>query len=97
MSDFDAVIAGIRNKVGMLIKERERLLTELERQKARCDELQKALENQHISITNLQEQTQITNPGNTLVLKGDSTEIKHQIAQLIQTIDDSLKLLTDTQ
>lgn len=97
MSDFDTVIAGILNKVRLLQDERERLRTELERQKERCDELQKALDNQQITLTNLKEQHQIINPGNTLVLKGDPTEIKHQIAQLIQTIDKSLKLLSNPQ
>lgn len=97
MSDFDAVITGIHSKVRMLQEERSSLRAELERQREHCQELQEALEQQNITITNLKEQNQSINLGNTLATKGDSTEIKHKIAQMIQTIDDALSLLSDTQ
>ena len=95
MSDFDAVITGIQNKVRQLQEERNSLRAALEQQKERCRELQEALDNQHISLTNQEKQNQIINQGNTLVPKGDSTEIRQQIAQVIQTIDNALKLLSD--
>lgn len=97
MSDFDAVITGIQNKVKCLQEERDGLRAALEEQERRCRELQEALDNQHISLTNQEEQNQIINQGNTLVLKGDPTEIRQQIAQVIQTIDNALNLLSDSQ
>ena len=97
MSDFDAVITGIQNKVKRLQEERDGLRAALEEQERRCQELQEALDNQHISLTNQEEQNQIINQGNTLVLKGDPTEIRQQIAQVIQTIDNALNLLSDSQ
>lgn len=97
MSDFDAVITGIHNKVRMLQEERNSLRTELKRQKELCHELQEALDQQNITITNLKEQNQSINLGNTLVMKGDSTEIKHKIAEMLQTIDEALALLSNTQ
>ena len=97
MSDFDAVITDIHSKVRMLQEERNSLRAELERQRQHCHELQEALEQQNITITNLKEQNQSINVGNTLVMKGDSTEIKHKIAQMIQTIDEALALLSNTQ
>jgi len=97
MSDFDTVIAGIQNKVRKLMDERRSLQTELEQQKEHCRALQEALENQNIILTNLKAQSQTTNQGNTLAPKGDSTEIKSKINQLIQTIDESLTLLSAPQ
>lgn len=97
MSDFETVISGIQNKVRRLQEERNNLRTVLEQQEQRCQELQKALDNQHITITNLKQQNQITNQGKTLALKGDPTEIRHKIAQMIQAIDETIAQLSDIQ
>ena len=45
-------------------------------------------------INNLTEQNKILKLGNALAQKGDSTEIKLKINQLIKDIDKSLSLLT---
>lgn len=93
MFDYATTLTGIDYKVRQLIQEnialRERnteLLEQNEVQKEIIDEL-------NIVNNNLKEQIKILKLGNTLNQKGDSTEIKLKINQLIRTIDKSLELI----
>lgn len=72
--------ARLRDKIGDLDRKRE--------------ELQKAIKDKDILINNLTEQNKILKLGNALTQKGDSTEIKLKINQLIRDIDKSLSLMT---
>ena len=93
MFDYATTLTGIDYKVRQLIQEnialREHnteLLEQNEVQKEIIDEL-------NIVNNNLKEQIKILKLGNTLNQKGDSTEIKLKINQLIRTIDKSLELI----
>lgn len=72
--------ATLRGKIGDLDRKRE--------------EMQKAIKDKDILINNLTEQNKILKLGNALTQKGDSTEIKLKINQLIRDIDKSLSLMT---
>lgn len=72
--------ARLRGKIGDLDRKRE--------------EMQKAIKDKDILINNLTEQNKILKLGNALTQKGDSTEIKLKINQLIRDIDKSLSLMT---
>ena len=72
--------ASLRDKIGDLDRKRE--------------EMQKSIKDKDILINNLTEQNKILKLGNALAQKGDSTEIKLKINQLIKDIDKSLSLMT---
>ena len=72
--------ARLRGKIGDLDRKRE--------------EMRKAIKDKDILINNLTEQNKILKLGNALTQKGDSTEIKLKINQLIRDIDKSLSLMT---
>lgn len=72
--------ARLRDKIGDLDRKRE--------------EMQKSIKDKDILINNLTEQNKILKLGNALTQKGDSTEIKLKINQLIRDIDKSLSLMT---
>ena len=96
MADYDSVVAGILTKIRVLKRENARLQEELDLLTKRCDELQQATENQYILTNNLTEHTNKQQLGNTLETKGDPTDIKQRINQLIKTIDESLALLAES-
>lgn len=96
MIDFENIVAGIEQKVRMLMEENDRLraveakLTEERRQ------LQEEVKIQNITINNLKEDNKILKLGNALTQKGDSAEIKLKINQLIRNIDKSLAIINST-
>lgn len=94
MFDFETTLAGIEYKVRQLAEENDRLRRVVAEQTERCEELEEALETQNKLINNIEQQNTILKLRNTLVQKGDSTEIKLKINQLIRKIDKSLSLLT---
>ena len=93
MNDLENTLTGIEEKVRVIIGQRNALREDLGRMRATCKELEENIEKQHIIINNLEEKNNILKLRNTLTQKGDSTEIKLKINQLIRNIDRSLELL----
>ncbi|MCR5423194.1 MAG: hypothetical protein K6E93_00320 [Bacteroidales bacterium] len=93
MFDYETKLAGIEYKVNQLIDENRELKESLLRQTERQEEQKENIKNLNISLNNLKEENKILKLRNTLEEKGDSTEIKLKINQLIRTIDRSLSLL----
>ena len=93
MFDYETKLTGIEYKVNQLIDENRELKESLLRQTERQEEQKENIKNLNISLNNLKEENKILKLRNTLEEKGDSTEIKLKINQLIRTIDRSLSLL----
>ena len=93
MFDYETMLAGIEYKVNQLMEENKELKESLMRQTERQEEQKEIIKNLNISLNNLKEENKILKLRNTLEEKGDSTEIKLKINQLIRTIDRSLSLL----
>jgi hypothetical protein len=93
MFDYETKLAGIEYKVNQVIDENKELKESLLRQTERQEEQKENIKNLNISLNNLKEENKILKLRNTLEEKGDSTEIKLKINQLIRTIDRSLSLL----
>jgi len=77
-----------------LVRENARLRDKIGDLDRKGEEMQKAIKDKDILINNLTEQNKILKLGNALTQKGDSTEIKLKINQLIRDIDKSLSLMT---
>lgn len=93
MADIENTVAKIEAKVGRLLKENSRLRAAEAKSTERCRQLLEQKHNQDIVINKLKEQNTILKLGNSLAQQGDSTEIKHKINQLIQSIDKCLASL----
>ena len=93
MNDYETTLATIEYKVRKLIQENEQLHREVDELSTNIAILKEANKNKDILINNLKEESKILKIRNTLNGKGDSTEIKLKINQLIRTIDKSLVLL----
>lgn len=90
MFDFETTLSGIEYKVRQLMEENQRLKEEVLRQKERQENQAEIIKNQDIEINHLKEQTKILKLRNALEQKGDSTEVKLKINQLIRTIDKTI-------
>lgn len=77
-----------------MVRENARLRDKIGDLDRKGEEMQKAIKDKDILINNLTEQNKILKLGNALTQKGDSTEIKLKINQLIRDIDKSLSLMT---
>lgn len=95
MLDFETTLNGIEYKVRLLIEEKKKLQSEILALTEKNEELTELIKTKEKTIDNLKEENQILTIRNTLVQKGDSTEIKLKINQLIRNIDKSLALLAD--
>lgn len=93
MFDFETTLSGIEYKVRRLMDENQRLKDEIMRQKERQESQAEIIRDQNIEINNLKEQTKILKLRNALEQKGDSTEVKLKINQLIRTIDKTISRL----
>ena len=93
MSNYETTLEAIEYKIRKLIVENEHMHHEIHNLKEQIDVLKEANEDKDILINNLKEESKILKIRNTLNEKGDSTEIKLKINQLIRTIDKSLVLL----
>ena len=93
MFDFETTVAGIEHKVRLLADEVARLREALREKEDQCRELEKALENKEILINNLKEENKLVKLGNKLNEKGDTTELKLKINQMIRAIDRSIEIL----
>lgn len=97
MFDFETTVTEIELNVRRLIEENNQHMAAEAEAKQLCQQLQKQIDEQNILINNLKEQNNILKLGNTLTQKGDSTEIKLKINQLIRNIDKSLALLNKSE
>ena len=97
MFDLETTVAEIEWKVRKLVEENGHLRAEVEQSTERCKMLQEQINNQNITINNLKEQNNILKLGNTLTHKGDTTEIKLKINQLIRSIDKSLAIINRSE
>lgn len=93
MFDFETSVTGIEFKVRQLADEVARLRSLVSEKDDHCRELQEALDNKEIIINNLKEENKLIKLGNKLTEKGDCSEIKLKINQMIRTIDRSLEIL----
>ena len=93
MFDFETSVTGIEFKVRQLADEVARLRSLVSEKDDRCRELQEALDNKEIIINNLKEENKLIKLGNKLTEKGDCSEIKLKINQMIRTIDRSLEIM----
>jgi len=93
MFDFETSVAGIEFKVRQLSDEVKRLRRQLEEKEDQCIALQEAQRMNETLINKLKEENKIIKLGNRLTERGDSTEMKLKINQMIRTIDKSIELL----
>ena len=93
MNALDATLQSIEDNVLRLKAERDALRQEVGRLGNQCNDLKQTINNLNIKITNLEETNNIYKLRNTLIQRGDTTELKLKINQLIRDIDKSLELL----
>ncbi len=93
MFDFETSVSGIEFKVRQLADEVARLRMLISEKENECHELKEALNNKEILINNLKEENKLIKLGNKLTEKGDCSEIKLKINQMIRTIDRSLEII----
>ena len=93
MFDFETSVSGIEFKVRQLADEVTRLRALVSEKDERCRTLEEALRNNEILINNLKEENKLVKLGNKLTEKGDCTEIKLKINQMIRALDRSLDIL----
>jgi predicted nuclease with TOPRIM domain len=93
MLDFETTLAGIDYKLRRILEENTNLKGQVQKLTEENEELKEKLKSQEIEKNNLYKQIDVIKLRNTLTVKGDSTEIKLKINQLIRNIDRSLELL----
>jgi hypothetical protein len=93
MFDFETSVTGIEFKVRQLADEVARLRSLVSEKDDRCRELQEALDNQEIINNNHKEEHKLIKLVKKMTEKGDCSEIKLKINQMIRTIDRSLEIL----
>ncbi len=93
MFDFETSVTGIEFKVRQLADEVNRLRTLVSKKEDECRELKEAINDNEILINNLKEENKLIKLGNKLTEKGDCSEIKYKINQMIRTIDRSLEIM----
>lgn len=93
MTNLENTLTGIDYKIRQIIEENIELRKRVASMTEQIEEQKETIETQNITNNSLQEQIKVLKLGNTLTQKGDSTEIKLKINQLIRTIDKSLELL----
>ena len=93
MFDFETSVTGIEFKVRQLADEVNRLRTLVSEKEDECRELKEAINDKEILINNLKEENKLIKLGNKLTEKGDCSEIKLKINQMIRTIDRSLEIM----
>lgn len=94
MSEVEDLLARIEERVSQLVAENQELRDKISLLGKDQDAMQEAIKDKDVLINNLTEQNKILKLGNALAQKGDSTEIKLRINQLIKDIDKSLSLMT---
>lgn len=93
MLDYETILTGVEFKVRQLINENISLKKQIWRLTEEKENLQEELKNKTSEYNREKEQNNIVKLRNTLIQKGDSTEIKLRINQMIRSIDKCLDLL----
>ena len=93
MFDFETSVTGIEFKVRQLADEVNRLRTLVSKKEDECRELKDAINDKEKIMNNLKEENKLIKLGNKLTEKGDCSEIKLKINQMIRTIDKNLEIL----
>ena len=97
MLDFETKLSGIEYKVRQLIDDNRELKEQLIRLNDQRDELKEQVRNQQEEINNLQDNIKLLKLRNALEQKGDSTEVKLRINQMIRSVDRCLSILNKPQ
>ncbi len=93
MSDIETIVAGIEAKAKLLLEENARLRASEESLRGQLTELQRQMNEINSSIITLKEENRLLKLGEKLTQKGDTTEMKLKINQLIRSIDRSLAII----
>ena len=96
MFDFETSVTGIEFKVRQLADEVAHLRTLVSEKEDECRDLKEVLNDKEILINNLKEQNKLIKLGNKLTEKGDCSEIKLKINQMIRAIDRSLEIMKNS-
>lgn len=93
MLDYETILTGVEFKVRQLIDENISLKEQIWQLTEEKENLQEELKNKTSEYNREKEQNNIVKLRNTLIQKGDSTEVKLRINQMIRSIDKCLDLL----
>lgn len=96
MLDIETIVADIERKATRLLEENGRLRAREASLTGQLQTLQEQIKQQNTTITNLREENKLLKLGEKLTQKGDTTELKLRINQLIRSIDKSLAMIDTT-
>ena len=96
MADIETIVADIERKATRLLEENGRLRVREASLAGQLKELQEQIKQQNTTITTLKEENKLLKLGEKLTQKGDTTELKLRINQLIRSIDKSLAMIDAT-
>ena len=96
MLDIETIVAGIERKATRLLEENARLRAKEKSLAEELSDLQEQTKQQNTIISNLKEENKLLKLGEKLTQKGDTTELKLRINQLIRNIDKSLAMINET-
>lgn len=96
MADIETIVADIERKATRLLEENGRLRVREASLAGQLKELQEQIKQQNTTITTLKEENKLLKLGEKLTQKGDTTELKLRINQLIRSIDKSLAMIGAT-
>jgi uncharacterized protein (DUF3084 family) len=96
MTNLEALVAGIEKKAALLVEDNARLRAAEQEMRLRLQTLQEQTRQLNETITNLKEENRKLKLGEMLARKGDSTELKLKINQLVRSIDKSLAIINSS-
>ena len=96
MADIETIVADIERKATRLLEENGRLRVREASLAGQLKELQEQIKQQNTTITTLKEENKLLKLGEKLTQKGDTTDLKLRINQLIRSIDKSLAMIDAT-
>ena len=96
MLDIETIVADIERKATRLLEENARLRAKEKSLTGELKDLQEQIKQQNTIISNLKEENKLLKLGEKLTQKGDTTELKLRINQLIRNIDKSLAMINET-
>lgn len=96
MLDIETIVADIERKATRLLEENARLRAKEKSLAEELRDLQERTKQQNTIISNLKEENKLLKLGEKLTQKGDTTELKLRINQLIRNIDKSLAMINET-
>ena len=96
MLDIESIVADIERKATRLLEENGRLRAKEENLTDQLRVLQEQVKQQNTTISTLKEENKLLKLGEKLTQRGDTTEMKLRINQLIRSIDKSLAIINET-